>query len=156
MDNFVLQGIEIYNTPEKTVSYMGEESFDGLYVVMDGGKTLQLDNYTLSYNPHISGVQTATVSYMGKSAGFDIMLLNAGDHIIDFGSLSLVNGTLALAAVYDNNGKMIKLESVILMGGKAQIVVSDNIYRSMKCAKLFVMSCDTFVPVAEVVISELS
>lgn len=65
--------------------------------------------------------------------------------------LALPNGTIALAAVYNNDGKMLQVETVTIMDGKAQIVVSDSVYTEMRKTKLMILQNGTYAPVSEAI-----
>lgn len=154
MDNYVLQGLEIYSLPEQQAFRMGSEDFSGLYLAANGGKALQADGYTLSYDPNRTGLQTVTVSYQGLRASFPILLYGATDQLLDFGGLDLPDGATAYAAVYRTDGKMTRLAEVTVLGGKAQLAVPKNVYDTMGEAKLFVLQNGSFVPLqTEVTIS---
>lgn len=71
-----IESIEIVSPPAKTV-YTPSESFDpsGLVVraTYEGNITRDITDYTISeYNSNLLGAQTITVSYLGKTAEFDI------------------------------------------------------------------------------------
>lgn len=150
MDNYRLQGIEIYALPENTVAAMGTEDFSGLYVTVNVGKVLQLDSYSLRYNAKQSGIQTATVSYMGQTAAFDILLYNENtEHLVDFGEIDLPDGTSAYAAVYDTSGKMVQFESVAVMNRRVQIVIQNSTLTALRDAKLFIFNNVSYIPRTE-------
>jgi hypothetical protein len=153
MDNYRLQGIEIYALPENTVAVMGQEDFSDLYVTVNVGKVLQLDSYSLSYNAQQSGVQTATVSYEGKTATFDILLYRANtEHIVDFGPVDFADGTTGYVAMYDTSGKMVRVENAAVLNGHVQIVISDSVLATLRDAKLFILNSRTNAPVSEPII----
>lgn len=146
MDNYRLQGIEIYSLPEQMTFLQGTESFNGLYVVANGGKALQLDDYIISYDPKRVGTQEAVISYQGESVSFNITLYGADDHLIDFGQQNVSETDILFAAVYDTSGQMISVETGALVNGAVQLVVSDEVYQKMGEAKLFVLDGTTYEP----------
>ena len=154
MDNYTLQGIEIYSLPEKQVFAIGDEDFDGLYVVKNvGGRQLQLDDYTIVYDKTQVGVQTASVVCADMSAEFDILLYGEADIYVDFGELTLSDGTQGFAAAYDVNGKMVCIEAVTVFNGRAVMVIPAAKAKDVVCAKHFVFASGTLVPVDNVVVT---
>jgi|GEM_PF-1445331 len=141
MDNYTLQGIEIYSLPEDTVYPLGQEDFSGLYLVADyGGKQLQLDDYELNYDMNLLGLQTVTVEHSAGTASFEIVLFDAtSEQVLDFGAVVAPEGTMALVAVYDEFGRMICIESAIINNSQGKAVISNNDYNKMSKAKLFVL-----------------
>ena len=151
IENYTLQGLEIYQLPEKTVFAMGEEDFSSLYVTaVYGGKRLQAENYTISYDSKQSGVQTVTVSSEGKTAEFDILLYNdASESLLSFEGISeLVDGACAFAAIYDENGKMLCLRTASVLDGAAKVVVPRTAAARMAEGKLFQLQENTWAPVS--------
>ena len=151
IENYTLQGLEIYQLPEKTVFAMGEEDFSSLYVTaVYGGKRLQAENYTISYDSKQSGVQTVTVSSEGKTAEFDILLYNdASESLLSFDGISeLVDGACAFAAIYDENGKMLCLRTASELDGAAKVVVPRTAAARMAEGKLFQLQENTWAPVS--------
>ena len=151
IENYTLQGLEIYQLPEKTVFAMGEEDFSSLYVTaVYGGKRLQAENYTISYDSKQSGVQTVTVSSEGKTAEFDILLYNdASESLLSFDGISeLVDGACAFAAIYDENGKMLCLRTASVLDGAAKVVVPRTAAARMAEGKLFQLQENTWAPVS--------
>ena len=151
LDNYELQGIVFEKLPEQQVFAMGTEDFSGLYVAADyGGVRLQADDYVVSYDPAQPGVQQVTVTYQGKSASFPILLYDAAqEYLVDFGALTLPNGTLALAAAYDGAGRQLMCQEITVLEGKAQMVVPKAIYAAMAEAKLFCVNEVSHAPVRE-------
>ncbi len=148
MDNYTLQGIEIYSLPENRVFERGEESFEGLYMVAEiGGRQLQLDEYEIVYDESASGVQAVEVISGEMSASFEIMLYGDGDILVDFGEVGVPTGTGGFAAVYDSDGRMTHIESVTIFDGSAVMVISGANARTMEQAKLFIIENGTLVPV---------
>jgi len=147
MDNYTLQGIEIYSLPEQSMFLMGTEDFDGLYMTADyGGKTLQLDEYELSYEPKLSGVQQVSIQYEGHTETFPIMLFSRTDTLVDFGNVNVPDGTIVLAAVYDEYGQMLMTQYTAVVEESVQIAVPNSIYRDMEEAKLFILDDTSFIP----------
>ena len=147
MDNYELQGIEIYALPEQMIQQMGNEDFSGLYMTMNyGGRTLQLDDYTLTYDPDKSGVQTVTVTFNGYTASFEILLYHGEtEYLMDFGELSLEAGTMGWVVAYDMDGKMLNIESVGILNGRALLTVPKG--TAIGTAKLFILDKQTLSPV---------
>lgn len=158
LDNYELQGIVFEKLPEQQVFAMGTEDFSGLYVAADyGGVRLQADDYVVSYDPAQSGVQQVTVTYQGKSASFPILLYDAAkEYLVDFGALTLPDGTLALAAAYDGAGRQLMCQEITVLEGKAQMVVPKAIYAAMAEAKLFCMNEVSYAPVKKEISLQLS
>ena len=158
LDNYELQGIVFEKLPEQQVFAVGTEDFSGLYVAADyGGVRLQADDYVVSYDPAQSGVQQVTVTYQGKSASFPILLYDAAqEYLVDFGALTLPNGTLALAAAYDGAGRQLMCQEITVLEGKAQMVVPKTIYAAMAEAKLFCVNEVSYVPVEKEISLQLS
>lgn len=151
IENYTLQGIELYSLPEKTVYAMGEEDFSGLYVAARfGGKLLQAENYSLSYNPKQSGVQTVTVSYGGQSAAFDILLYDAQqEHLLTFDGVSVpAEGVRSLIAVYDKAGRMVDMQTAFAADGQAYGIVSSADAGQLAEAKLFQLTEVSWVPIS--------
>jgi len=151
MDNYTLQGIEIYSLPEQNVYPLGQEDFSGLYLVADyGGKQLQLDDYELNYDVNLLGTQTVTVEHSAGTASFEIVLFDAAsEQVLDFGAVVAPEGTIALVAVYDTFGKMICIESAIISNSQGKAVISNNDYNKMSKAKLFVLDGLNLAPQRE-------
>jgi len=147
MDNFALQNIEIYSLPEKTEFAVGEVDLSGLYLTMNGGKTLQLDDYALEYDDLTPGKQTVTVSYNQQQVTFEITLTGEQLHRIDFGTVNIPDGADAYIAVYGANQQMLSCSTVTIRNGKAQLIISDELYAKMTDAKLFVLQSATLAPV---------
>lgn len=152
IDNYTLQGIEIYSLPEKTVFAMGEEDFTGLYVAaLYGGKPLQAEEYALSYDPGRSGVQTVTVRSGGMSAQFDILLYDGErETVLVFDQVTqLAEGAQAFAAVYGTDGRMLCVTAAAVRDGAARAVVPRSAAEGMHTAKLFQLEGGTWAPLTE-------
>jgi len=141
MDNSTLQGIDIYNLPEQTVYPLGQEDFSGLYLVANyGSRQLQLDDYELSYNMNLLGLQTVMVEHSGETTSFEIVLFDtSSEQNLDFGAVTAPEGTLALVAVYDEYGKMIYIDSAIITNSQCKAVISNSNFNKMSKAKLFIL-----------------
>ena len=146
MDNYTLQGIEIYALPEQVVQ-KGEDALRGLYVTANyGGKALQLDNYTVSYDPDKSGVQTVTVSFDGYTECFQILLYDGEtEYLADFGQVQIESGTVGYIALYDEKGKMLKIEDAVQLDGRVVLVTPKT--EKVQTAKLFLLKEGSLVPV---------
>lgn len=158
MDNRTLQGIRIYSLPEQTSQVQGRVDFQGLYVVGSyGGKELQIDDYTLDYDQKTPGPKTVTVTCQGRTATFEMVLYPSSvGNIISFRCQEAeLDGARVLIAVYDGGGAMIHTGEAVIIGGQAQIGVSDSVFQRADHAKLFVMDAKTFAPTASVQRTEL-
>jgi len=152
MDNYTLQGIEIYSLPEKQVFERGEEDFEGLYMVANvGGRQLQLDDFEIVYDKNASGIEQVEIVCGEESASFEILLYGDSDIFVDFGEIEVPNGSKGFAAVYDASGKMTHIESITVFNGSAVMVVSGAAARTIEQAKLFIIENGTLVPVKCVV-----
>ena len=122
---------------------------------MNAGRVLQLDEYELSYSPDKIGKQTVTVSYQGKTAEFEIMIIEKGTHWI---SLDKVNAPAetktVLAGLYDANGKQIKVLTVDVSGSIKGILLSDAEYKKASYVKVFYVD-SAFAPTGEVLITDV-
>lgn len=148
MDNYRLQNIEIYSLPEQTIVPKGTEDFAGLYVVANGGRALQLDDYTLRYDPNKAGKQEVVIEYQGQTASFPISLYGVRDEIMEFTPEATIGTDILLVAVYDTCGKMLSVETGALVDGKVQVVLPEEIYDKMGQAKLFALNNTTYQPSA--------
>ena len=147
LDNYTLQGIYIHTLPEETVFVMGQEDFSGLYVVGNyGGKELQMDTYTLTYDPYLAGPQMVTVSNGDKTAQFEITLLESGTERIDLGPLEVGEGQVAFGAVYAG-GRMLLAQNAEVFNGHAYLIVPAWARDQMTEAKVFLLKAATFMPV---------
>lgn len=147
LDNYTLQGIYIHTLPEDTVFVMGEEDFSGLYVVGDyGGRELQMDTYTLTYDPYLAGPQMVTVSSGDKTAQFEITLLESGTERIDLGPLEIGEGQVAFGAVYAS-GRMLLAQNAEISNGHAYLIIPKWARDQMTEAKVFLLKAGTFTPV---------
>ena len=148
MDNYTLQGIEIYALPEQVVAKMGEEDFSGLYMAVNyGGRQLQLDEYTVTYDEDRSGIQTVTVTFGGYTASFEILLYNGKTEcLVDFGALTLEEGTVGYMAVYDADGKMLAVEEARIFDGRVLMVAPRS--AAADSARLFLLDTLVLVPVS--------
>lgn len=147
LDNYTLQRIYIHTLPEDTVFVMGEEDFSGLYVVGDyGGRELQMDTYTLTYDPYLAGPQMVTVSNGDKTAQFEITLLESGTERIDLGPLEVGEGQVAFGAVYAG-GRMLLAQNAEVFSGHAYLIVPKWARDQMTEAKIFLLRTGTFTPV---------
>ena len=155
MENFTLQGIQIVNLPEKTTYRLGETNFDGLYVAADGGKQLQLEDYSLTYDAMKPGEQQVIVSYQGMTATFNIELTTDDGCVFTFENSKLPENMIAYAAFYNENGKMLTVQPAESSSDGIRTVVSyDNLSNAQK-AKLFVLDGTSFLPTEEVTIQNI-
>ena len=147
LDNYTLQGIYIHTLPEETVFVMGQEDFSGLYVVGNyGGKELQMDTYTLTYDPYLAGPQMVKVSNGDKTAQFEITLLESGTERIDLGPLEVGEGQVAFGAVYAG-GRMLLAQNAEVFSGHAYLIIPKWARDQMTEAKIFLLRTGTFTPV---------
>jgi len=148
MDNYTLQGIDIYSLPKQTTYPLGQEDFSGLYLIADyGSKQLQLDDYQLKYNRNTLGLQTVTIEHTGGLATFEIFLYDEdAEHVLDFGAIDAPTGSLTLVSIYDENGKMICIDTAIFTNSEGKAVISIGDYQKMYKAKLFVLNSINMAP----------
>jgi len=145
MDNYTLQGIEIYALPEQLEMQLGAEDFSQLYMVANyGGRQLQLDSYEVHYNA-APGVQTVTVTAGEESASFDVLLYSAGDRVVSFGALNIPDGTLAYAAAYASGGQMLDVQAVSVFNGEAKAVLSADVSARAQKVLLFIIDSDGYL-----------
>ncbi len=146
MNNFTMQGIEIYSLPTQTVMRAGSEDFSGLYVAAQyGPKSLQADDYTLEYDTEATGKQMVTVNYMGKTASFAIELLPRIVRELKWTELNH-NGATAIVALYDTNGKMIRCAVTTVTNGTAAVTVQEAEYQAAKKIQLLIVDGKTLSP----------
>ena len=148
MDNYTLQGIEIYALPENTVAQKGDDVLDGLYLTASyGGRALQLDEYTVTYDPEKSGVQTVTVTFGGYTETFEILLYDGEtEYLAEFGEVNVTEDTVGYIAVYDSKGKMQKVEEARMVNGRALLVLKKG--SEVRSAKLFLLQGEQLAPVS--------
>ena len=150
MDNKTLQGIRVYSLPEQAVQTEGAVDFSGLYIVGDyGGKELQIDNYTLSYDGSSSGLKTVTVEYMGRTVTFEMVFYTSeAGNVISFRTGEDLDGKVAMIAVYNSEGAMLLSANAAIINGEAQIGVSDEVFAAADHAKLLILDEATYAPAA--------
>ena len=150
MDNKTLQGISVYSLPEQTVQTEGAVNLAGLYIVGDyGGRELQIDDYTLSYDDQTSGLKTVTVEYMGKTATFEMVFYTTeAGNIISFRTDVDLDGKVAMIVVYNSEGAMLLTANAAIINGEAQIGVSDEVFAVADHAKLLILDEATYAPAA--------
>lgn len=150
MDNKTLQGIRVYSLPEQTVQAEGAVNFAGLYIVGDyGGRELQIDDYTLSYDDQTSGLKTVTVEYMGKTATFEMVFYTTeAGNIISFRTDEDLDGVMVMISLYNSDGAMIYCGNAAISNGEAQIGVSDDVYDAADHAKLLILDESNYTPAA--------
>lgn len=148
IDNYTLQGIEVYTLPEQVVDYATNPQFDGMYIVANyGGKLLQLDDYELVYSKNVSGKQTVEVVYEEKSTTFDSIFYNSlTETIIDFGYVPGTNGANLIAAIYSDTGQMLHMGYAEQIEGTVYWVVSNGIVSDADNAKVFGIDGATYAP----------
>lgn len=150
MDNKTLQGISVYSLPEQTVQTEGAVNLAGLYIVGDyGGRELQIDDYTLSYDDQTSGLKTVTVEYMGKTATFEMVFYTTeAGNIISFRTDEDLDGVMVMISLYNSDGAMIYCGNAAISNGEAQIGVSDDVYDAADHAKLLILDESNYTPAA--------
>ena len=150
MDNKSLQGISVYSLPEQTVQTEGAVNLAGLYIVGDyGGRELQIDDYTLSYDDQTSGLKTVTVEYMGKTATFEMVFYTTeAGNIISFRTDEDLDGVMVMISLYNSDGAMIYCGNAAISNGEAQIGVSDDVYDAADHAKLLILDESNYTPAA--------
>ena len=148
IDNYTLQGIEVYALPEKTEFEVGEVDFTGLYLTANyGGTRLQLDDYSLSFGPGHNGVQTVNVAAGGKTASFNIEISGVdAAQLLEFDGIpELADGEAAFAALYDSDGRMLGVYEAHGVGGAVYIAAPSDLRWSE--ARLYVLNSSTWAPV---------
>ena len=155
MDNYEMQGIHIYNLPEQTEFDTADDvDFKGLYMASYGGKELQLEDYSIEYDSNKIGKQTVTVTSDGYSDTFEIVIRgNASSHIVRFSGVS-GGADKYYAAIYDANGKQIRILDANVENGEATVVISSADYARMSSAKLFSVSSGSMVPAGDAVTTD--
>lgn len=150
MDNMTLRGIRVYSLPEQTVQTEGAVNLAGLYIVGDyGGRELQIDDYTLSYDDQTSGLKTVTVEYMGKTATFEMVFYTTeAGNIISFRTDEDLDGVMVMISLYNSDGAMIYCGNAAISNGEAQIGVSDDVYDAADHAKLLILDESNYTPAA--------
>lgn len=151
MDNKTLQGIRVYSLPNQTVQREGDVDFTGLYIVGDyGGKELQIDDYSLSFDDSTSGLKTVNVEYMGKTVTFEMVFYTTvAGNVISFRTDEDIDGKLAMIVIYNSDGAMLLTANAAVIDGEAQIGVSDEVYAAADHAKLLILDETTYAPTAE-------
>ena len=99
-----LSKLEITSPPSVTeVPQGGTVKKDGLIVTAyyDDGESFEVSDYTLNYNTDEMGTQIVTVSYMGKTAIFEITVTEA--------NISALNGTYESQSTAENNSTDISI-----------------------------------------------
>ena len=148
IDNYTLQGIEVYALPEKTGFEAGEVDFTGLYLAANyGGTRLQLDEYSLSFGSGHDGIQTVNVMAEGKMTSFKIKIndVDEAQLIVFDGVNELADGEAAFAAMYDANGRMLGIYDACGIDGAVRIAAPAELQWSE--ARLYVLNSSTWVPV---------
>lgn len=147
IDNYTLQGIEVYSLPEQTILEVGQVDFTGLYLAANyGGTRLQLDEYRLDFDPGKTGVQTVTVSAGGRTTEFEVLLYDSEkEELLRFEQAAeLHSDETAFAALYDLNGKMLAVYETQIFDGAVTVAVSQNL--RYQTAKLFILDSSTWSP----------
>ena len=154
MDNYEMQGIHIYSLPEQTeFDTVDDVDFKGLYMASYGGKELQLEDYSIEYDSNKIGKQTVTVTSDGYSDTFEIVIRgNASSHIVSFSGVS-GGADKYYAAIYDANGKQIRILDANVENGEATVVISSADYARMSSAKLFSVNSGSMAPAGDAVIA---
>ena len=155
MDNYEMQGIHIYSLPEQTEFDTADDvDFKGLYMASYGGKELQLEDYSIEYDPNKIGKQTVTVTSDGYNDTFEIVIRgNASSHIVRFSGVS-VGADKYYAAIYDANGKQIRILDANVENGEATVVISSADYARMCSAKLFAVKAGSMAPAGDAVTTD--
>ena len=148
IDNYTLQGIEVYALPEKTEFEVGEVDFTGLYLTANyGGTRLQLDDYSLSFGPGQGGTQTVNVTAGGKTTSFSIKINGVDEsQLLEFNGIpELADGEVGFAALYDSDGRMLGVYEAHGVGGAVYIAAPSDLRWSE--ARLYVLNSSTWAPV---------
>ena len=147
IDNYTLQGIEVYALPEKTEFEVGEVDFTGLYLTANyGGTRLQLDDYSLSFGSGQGGTQTANVTAGGKTTSFSIKINGVDEsQLLEFNGIpELADGEVGFAALYDSDGRMLGVYEAHGIDGAVWIAAPSNLQWSE--ARLYVLNGTTWAP----------
>ena len=147
IDNYTLQGIEVYALPEKTEFEVGEVDFTGLYLTANyGGTRLQLDDYSLSFGPGQGGTQTVNVTAGGKTTSFSIKINGVDEsQLLEFNGIpELADGEVGFAALYDSDGRMLGVYEAHGIDGAVWIAAPSNLQWSE--ARLYVLNGTTWAP----------
>jgi len=148
IDNYTLQGIEVYALPEKTEFEVGEVDFTGLYLTANyGGTRLQLDDYSLSFGSGQGGTQTVNVTAGGKTTSFSIKINGVDEsQLLEFNGIpELADGEVGFAALYDSDGRMLGVYEAHGVGGAVYIAAPSDLRWSE--ARLYVLNSSTWAPV---------
>ena len=148
IDNYTLQGMEVYALPEKTEFEVGEVDFTGLYLTANyGGTRLQLDDYSLSFGPGQGGTQTVNVTAGGKTTSFSIKINGVDEsQLLEFNGIpELADGEVGFAALYDSDGRMLGVYEAHGVGGAVYIAAPSDLRWSE--ARLYVLNSSTWAPV---------
>ena len=147
IDNYTLQGIEVYALPEKTEFEVGEVDFTGLYLTANyGGTRLQLDDYSLSFGSGQGGTQTVNVTAGGKTTSFSIKINGVDEsQLLEFNGIpELADGEVGFAALYDSDGRMLGVYEAHGIDGAVWIAAPSNLQWSE--ARLYVLNGTTWAP----------
>lgn len=148
MDNYEMQGIQIYHLPEQTEFDTADDvDFNGLYMASSyGGKELQLDDYSIEYDPAATGKQTVTVRSGDYSTSFEITVHSPGkDRTISFDHITGDADSYYVAA-YDSKGKLLCAVDAYVDNRKATADISYANYTKMSSAKLFAVKAGSMAP----------
>lgn len=147
IDNYTLQGIEVYSLPEQTAFDVGQVDFTGLYLAANyGGTRLQLDDYSISFGPGAAGIQTVNVMAGDKTASFEIQINGVNEaQLVEFDHVrELDDGEVSFAALYDANNRMLGVYAVNNIDGIIRIAVPGEL--NWTEAKLFILDSGTWSP----------
>ena len=155
MDNYEMQGIQIYHLPEQTEFDTADDvDFKGLYMARYGGKELQLDDYSIEYDPAATGKQTVTVRSGDYSTSFEITVHSPGkDRTISFDHITGDADSYYVAA-YDSKGKLLCAVDADVDNGKATADISYANYTKMSSAKLFAVKAGSMAPAGNALMTE--
>ncbi len=155
MDNYEMQGIHIYSLPEQTEFDTADDiDFKGLYMASYGGKELQLDDYSIEYDPAATGKQTVTVRSGDYSTSFEITVHSPGkDRTVSFDHIT-GDADRYYVAAYDSKGKLLCTVDADVDNGKATADISYANYIKMSSAKLFAVKAGSMAPADYAVITD--
>ena len=155
MDNYEMQGIHIYNLPEQTEFDTADDvDFKGLYMASYGGKELQLDDYSIEYDPAATGRQTVTVISGDYSTSFEITVHSPGkNRTISFDHIT-GDADRYYVAAYDSKGKLLCAVDADVDNGKATADISYANYTKMSSAKLFAVKAGSMAPAGDAVTTD--
>gem|GEM_PF-4800430 len=107
------------------------------------GVPLPVEDYTVDYDPEVSGIQTVTVTCGGQTTEIEVLVYDPEkEAVADFGDVDIAPENRGFVAVYDDDGRMLEVLFPITGDDYTLALVSSDAAE----AKLLVVSSDGFVP----------